>query len=902
MGRRLGSGDGPCSWTSAFWLWLLAIFVWILPVASGHYVDSTSHVGTACSVGHSRPPESPARPSNAFSVSDHLRRVGEATNPGPCPHTLQIGTTNPSGFRGKEAVLLECGPGIFGLSETQLSCHTQKSTRAAVSALGRSSHRHVRTFFGAPAPLRPGSLWAGSWTGVLQMSDYPVRPLHIPLPPGAWTSGRIMIAQHSVSQIPVTVATVYGFPSGPTFPDALARTEALLEPLTRELVIGRSGVRIICGDVNQDESALRQVSIWRQHGWVEAQCLAFDRWAQPIVNTCKHATKRDVIYLSPEAAAACCSVQVKADYMEHHTVIANLSLEVLGDPIRKWPLPGEIPWDDVDISSWHSQFVPDIPACATSTDWMKRFATQFESSLHGFVTSRPGGGLPSGCQGRSRRTQPAASTSGLVCLRASRPGEEVLGHDFLGQEIKQQLRRIQSLVHATKSNSLTPGATEYRASLWRAIRQAKGFKSGFPTWWRTRHVQLQGSPQSLPLGVPQAAMVQALFVDYRENFRRLEAWSIRKREAVLKCKMESSCNELYRAIRTPAAPQVDCLVLRHVYAAEPEASCPDRLILDRPLDTRGTSTWHLDGRRVQIMPDSATTCHVLDFELPVDEVELVQSQVLATAREVQAEFEGVWAKRWQQHADCTASHWQRIASFAEAYLPHLSLTLPNLTPALWLAQVRKLKPRAARGPDAWARRDLLEMPLARVQQLLSLLLLVESGQVSWPEQMLTGFVIALAKPNDHEDTSGYRPICLFSVIYRCWSSLRAQQILRRLEPWLDSDMLGFLPRREASELWFVVQSQIELCLQAGTTLSGFSSDIAKAFNCLPRLPLLRVAKQFGIPDSVLVPWHGFLQGIQRRFKFVRELGMLSSAVPAFQKATPSALWRWFWPMPFSILT
>ena len=272
----------------------------------------------------------------------------------------------------------------------------------------------------------------------------------------------------------------------------------------------------------------------------------------------------------------------------------------------------------------------------------------------------------------------------------------------------------------------------------------KGFKSGFPTWWRTRHVQLQGSPQSLPLGVPQPAIVQALFVDYRENFRRLEAWSIRKREAVLKCKMESSCNELYRAIRTPAAPQVNCLILRHVYAAEPEASCPDRLILDRPLDTRGTSTWHLDGRRVQIMPDSATTCHVLDFELPVDEVELVQSQVLATVREVQAEFEGVWAKRWQQHADCTASHWQRIAGFAEAYLPHLSLTLPSLTPALWLAQVRKLKPRAARGPDAWARRDLLEMPLARVQQLLSLLLLVESGQVSWPEQMLTGFVIALA--------------------------------------------------------------------------------------------------------------------------------------------------------------
>ena len=208
--------------------------------------------------------------SSAFAC-----RIGEAANPGPDSFQLQVGTTNPSGLRGKEAHLVECGTGIFFVvAETQLSKATQPAVRGVMSQLGRQQNRHIRSLFGAPAALRAGSTWAGSWTGVAQFTDYPVRDLCLSWPAGIWQSGRVMAAQHIVGQTPVTVAAVYGFAPGNTHVDALSRTDSMLEVFTKEIILGRKGIRVVAGDYNHPESSLQQLAVWRQQGWVEAQTLA----------------------------------------------------------------------------------------------------------------------------------------------------------------------------------------------------------------------------------------------------------------------------------------------------------------------------------------------------------------------------------------------------------------------------------------------------------------------------------------------------------------------------------------------------------------------------------------------------------------------------------------------------
>ena len=86
------------------------------------------------------------------------------------PDLLHLGTSNPSGLRQKEHVLADLGPGIWQLSETQLSSATLPAACKTLRSLGRAQHRDIRVHTGAAVPARTNSTWAGSWSGVLTAS------------------------------------------------------------------------------------------------------------------------------------------------------------------------------------------------------------------------------------------------------------------------------------------------------------------------------------------------------------------------------------------------------------------------------------------------------------------------------------------------------------------------------------------------------------------------------------------------------------------------------------------------------------------------------------------------------------------------------------------------------------
>ncbi|CAJ1386884.1 unnamed protein product [Effrenium voratum] len=267
---------------------------------------------------------------------------------------LAVGTTNPSGLNGKEDLQIQQGPGIWHLAETQLSHVTGPIVRRKLAQLGRAQQRQVRCIEGAPAPLRAHSHWAGSWTGVLIATDLPARPLTLPWDAGVFETGRVTTARHIFDGVPITTTAVYGFPPGPTYPDARALTDRLLATITREIVVGLQGVRVVAGDFNHDESTLPQIALWKQHGWVEAQQLALALWQQQPQPTCKGATQRDLIFLSPEAAALTQRVRIKDVYMEHSSVIVDLWTKAQQQQIRRWRQPAAIPWGSINIPGWHS--------------------------------------------------------------------------------------------------------------------------------------------------------------------------------------------------------------------------------------------------------------------------------------------------------------------------------------------------------------------------------------------------------------------------------------------------------------------------------------------------------------------------------------------------------------------
>ena len=180
----------------------------------------------------------------------------------------------------------------------------------------------------------------------------------------------------------------------------------------------------------------------------------------------------------------------------------------------------------------------------------------------------PGLRLPGVCRGRAKHTGPVLKAVPCVSVRASRPGEEQQRHDFLCSEVQlwfKQLRRLQSAVHALKAGKTATSAVVYRVSLWRSIVCARGFRAGFVDWWKSRPVQLVGSPLSFPSLIPSFAVCDILFQDFRCNYKAFESWHIRHRTQVLAAQYSSVCDVLVRDLREPAPEQVDTLLIRKAW-------------------------------------------------------------------------------------------------------------------------------------------------------------------------------------------------------------------------------------------------------------------------------------------------------------------------------------------------
>ena len=298
----------------------------------------------------------------------------------------------------------------------------------------------------------------------MSMADWPSIELQVAMPPEHYASGRLLVSQHVLGQTPIVAATVHGYPSGPTYPNAAQLTDELLKPITEEVVLGRRGPRAILGDFNHSIDALFQTQIWLQCGWVEVQCMALARWQQEIQPTCKGRTVRDFVWLSPEAAAMCTSVSVMDTFAEHSTVIAHLCVPEMTAPCLTWPLPGELPWDRVDVDAlWGAEHVA-VEIRDDSSDWFLQWAKAFEGSIDGHVDS-PGRRLPGCAFGRGRRRAPARQQLPVVSVKPARHGEETCCSHLLSQEVNRwyrQLRRLQSLCHAIRANKQTPAAQAYR--------------------------------------------------------------------------------------------------------------------------------------------------------------------------------------------------------------------------------------------------------------------------------------------------------------------------------------------------------------------------------------------------------------------------------------------------------
>ena len=138
---------------------------------------------------------------------------------------------------------------------------------------------------------------------------------------------------------------------------------------------------------------------------------------------------------------------------------------------------------------------------------------------------------------------------------------------------------------------------------------------------------------------------------------------------------------------------------------------------------------------------------------------------------------------------------------------------------------------------------------------------------TWPRQALQGVVSALEKRAQAAVVGDYRPITVLSMLCRTWSSIKSRQVLRYLASFAPASLHGNMPGQTAAHLWFALQLEIEEA-RSGRAIQGFVADLEKAYNLLPRTPVLAVSsgESCGVANPILTAWGGALVALERRFK------------------------------------
>ena len=172
----------------------------------------------------------------------------------------------------------------------------------------------------------------------------------------------------------ITGAAIYGAAKSPTFRDPVAITRQILQTITNEVVDGATGCRYVSGDFNLSLFEVPELDYWYQKGWRELQHHAWLTEGKPMEATCKSATIRDFVWVSPELLCHLQQVQVLHHKMpDHSAVVGYFCFDGKVDACKYWPMTQRIPWSSVQTSQWHAQVQENFAAFPWSSDTTRDF-------------------------------------------------------------------------------------------------------------------------------------------------------------------------------------------------------------------------------------------------------------------------------------------------------------------------------------------------------------------------------------------------------------------------------------------------------------------------------------------------------------------------------------------------
>lgn len=820
-------------------------------------------------------------------------RIGEAKHPGPTVgRGLTIGSINACGLGNKCDSLQDLpfrGQSIWGVCETHLTATgvVKVQQELKIKQSGFALHH------GAPAPYRSTTQHAigGKHVGAGFLTTVPCKNLAKQMPEEIFKESRVDVKIFFCQGKWLQGATCYGYAYRTETQETKQKTDQLLKYITETIVLGAQGYRFVCGDFNQPHGVLDETKTWEQLGWREVQVHLQEMQNRPIQATCKSVTTRDFVWLSPELLQHLESVEVVDHIFPDHSVVcAHLKPFFKPENVYLWRKPKGLDWNATPPIAEHD-FKNDTNA--STSEQMLRIAKEFE---HRVVITKQQHNMnkchPSQL-GRSATTNTVKLVEYDKPITKARKGDYQPNYDGISLPYARwvkQMRRLESLCRNLAKNTTSDSARNHANKEWRGVMTATGFPRGFQKWWEQLESKHGQAPASLSWSCPTFSETQGITFTFMAELHQFE--NILNQELQKKAKENriTNPNKIFDDIDKPKASPIQ--LLEEPISTEVVAVHRDRQVVEVKQDN--AFDVHQDiqhnQRNVQIVRQCSNAAYeVREIENIAVGDTLSQDRKYGSVEDIFNQFGKEWKARWDKHAMTPETDWEPICEFFRLAKPDTpSQSYQPITLEQWKQSLRRKKKRAATGPDGWSRLDLLNLPDDLTMAIIGVLTQVEQGQ-PWPMQTITGIVHSLEKTPNAARVSAFRPITIFSLIYRNWASIRAREALRYMMEHAPAGCYGNVPGKSATQLWLSLQVWIENCHHNDEFITGGVIDIIKCFNHLPRVPLIAACITLGMPKEIALAWQKGLSTMERRFHVRGSTGPGIRSTTGFPEGCPMSV-------------
>ena len=835
-------------------------------------------------------------------------RIGEAKNPGPSDLTcfdsfhddIKLVVINPTALHEKHHEIFAIDAHCYCLAETSATETIQKTMTTEARKNGYTC------FWSAPVKSRQlfdferDSL-RGESLGTCCITDLPCRNCPVDFTEDVLLSSRLSHNIVRIGSLDVLIIVFYGT-TGYT-PESRRANDYLLASAFQLLSETRLPT-IVAGDFNIKPKDLPSFALYQELGYVDAFEYFENRWGFQLPPTCNQKTRHDTFLIPRILQPYIKDIQVLEDHSfdKHSPMRLVLDIPYERPYLEKWNMPKS--WKDLNLmpalvqSNYSQQVVKH-----DFEEQIKEQSQDFESLIQQWSgicesavdkaifehhaidpASQPLKGLPLKYKGRCiERKKVKKMIQNPVLYSNDSYNPNCLAFNVKSKQKVRQVRRLQSLSRSMynfyRQSHLPPDYDRYLQwkGEWTSILAAKGYGRSWSHW-----LLLFEPIEFVPYNLPSCEWLDV-------------ALQLTQHDAELTCQQE--CVLRKEAFRLKLQFDRQDNYMKNTYKMLKDKPFPPINSVEMDLKANGTlcrskkgkTFVRIDDPNIQFSKDrelhfgpavcelafqeGSLLCLVVSSGTLPSKALVTQTKFAMNNQEVSDAFRDFWSPFWNRdHRDDLVSDqpWQSIIDIVKnvAPIPEMDIQLDN--PEVWIKTVKKLKKGKAAGYDGWFADDLKILPDEAIRHLC--FIAAKVWDTGFSAEHMQARTILLAKVEKVKTMSHCRPITILGQIYRLMTKIAADQILTMWAYSLPPTISGGIPGRGSRLLMLAHQCRLEKTILEKGQLGGFVLDLIKAFNCIPRRPLVHMMLNAGVPIKILTFWMSSLSNLSRLPQLGQSLG------------------------------